>query len=178
MDEILLIINANGTIEDDDFGNFLAEANLYNIIKSKHGMETPTTYIRGKKDIDHIVGTEGWIEAAEEIRFCKMFRGLLHQLQQQNPRKVILKKVDQVVTYLKLAMMNILELTVFEDLTTLRYADKKEEQEQVEQLLDKIDRSFHDAIINVSESLPEFPIHWWTEDVHHANQLNGRGGHT
>eukprot|EP00957_Ditylum_brightwellii_P138623 10566333-Ditylum_brightwellii.AAC.1 len=57
----------NGTLDDDDIRNFLAEAGLYNLMTSKHSRNTPPTYIRGSWTIDPMVDTSGVLKAVEAI---------------------------------------------------------------------------------------------------------------
>eukprot|EP00957_Ditylum_brightwellii_P088311 6727271-Ditylum_brightwellii.AAC.1 len=109
-DEILLLMDTNGPIEGD-FGTFLSEAGLYDLMAAKHGTGTPATYIRGTAAVDYAGGTKGVLDAIEEIGFpnflkyihsnhremyinlylCKLFSGLLHPLQQRSACKVQLR---------------------------------------------------------------------------------------
>eukprot|EP00957_Ditylum_brightwellii_P147487 11231167-Ditylum_brightwellii.AAC.1 len=45
-DAKLVLTDANGSIDDDDLGSFVAEAGLYDLITLAHGREAPPTYIR------------------------------------------------------------------------------------------------------------------------------------
>eukprot|EP00957_Ditylum_brightwellii_P156431 11905746-Ditylum_brightwellii.AAC.1 len=65
-DEILLLADANSPIEGD-FGTFLSEAGLYDLMTAKHGTGTLATYIRGTAVVDHAEGSKGVFNALEEI---------------------------------------------------------------------------------------------------------------
>eukprot|EP00957_Ditylum_brightwellii_P104972 8000717-Ditylum_brightwellii.AAC.1 len=66
-DEILVLGDMNGTIEDADLGPFLVEAELYNLMTAKYNKNTPLTYIQGNKTIGHMIGTTGVLNAVEKI---------------------------------------------------------------------------------------------------------------
>eukprot|EP00957_Ditylum_brightwellii_P006405 486571-Ditylum_brightwellii.AAC.1 len=65
--KVLLEGYMNGTLENGDIRNFLAEAGLYGLMTSKHSRNTPPTYIRGRQTIDHILGTPGMLNTVEAI---------------------------------------------------------------------------------------------------------------
>eukprot|EP00957_Ditylum_brightwellii_P019488 1470463-Ditylum_brightwellii.AAC.1 len=111
----------NGNLEDEELGTFLAESELYDLVTATHNGNTPLTYIRGNKTIDHMFGTTGILNAVENIGMveflkyfqsdhrgiyldlyaCNIFKGLLHPLQQRQARKVQLKLKKQTNTYLQ-----------------------------------------------------------------------------
>ena len=66
-DEILVIGDMNGDLEDQELSTFLAEAELYDLVTATHTESTPPTYIRGNKTIDHMFGTMGILNAVERV---------------------------------------------------------------------------------------------------------------
>eukprot|EP00957_Ditylum_brightwellii_P156462 11907482-Ditylum_brightwellii.AAC.1 len=44
-DEILVVGDINGNLEDDELGYFLAKTELYDLMTAKHNKNTPSTYI-------------------------------------------------------------------------------------------------------------------------------------
>eukprot|EP00957_Ditylum_brightwellii_P091095 6935219-Ditylum_brightwellii.AAC.2 len=119
----------NGTLEEDDIENFLAEAGLYNLITSKHSRNTPPTYIRGSWTIDHMFGTPEVLNVVEaigmmeflkyfqsdhrgiflDLYMCNIFARILHLLQQCDAQKVQLKAKVRTTKYLKRATVHIKE---------------------------------------------------------------------
>eukprot|EP00957_Ditylum_brightwellii_P144777 11027408-Ditylum_brightwellii.AAC.1 len=65
--EILVVGDMNGNLEDKELGHFLAESELYDLMTATHNANTPPTYIRGNKTIDHMFGTAGILNAVENI---------------------------------------------------------------------------------------------------------------
>eukprot|EP00957_Ditylum_brightwellii_P090164 6867641-Ditylum_brightwellii.AAC.1 len=55
--EILLPTNANLELGDTEFGKFVAEAGLYDILGSYHGIGGINSHINGTKRIDFALGT-------------------------------------------------------------------------------------------------------------------------
>eukprot|EP00957_Ditylum_brightwellii_P170815 13001413-Ditylum_brightwellii.AAC.1 len=55
--EIILLTDANSKLGDTEFGHFVAEAGLYNILGSQHGVRGTNSHINGTKRIDFALGT-------------------------------------------------------------------------------------------------------------------------
>ena len=51
------MIDANQTILDHKIQKIIRSGNLYDLLASKHGVQSPNTYIRGTQTIDYIFGT-------------------------------------------------------------------------------------------------------------------------
>ena len=101
-DEIIVVGDMNGDLEDQELSTFLAEAELYDLVTATHTESPPPTYIRGNKTIDHMFGTMGILNAVEkagmvefkkyfqsdhrgiylDLYACHIFEGILHPLQQ------------------------------------------------------------------------------------------------
>eukprot|EP00978_Attheya_sp_CCMP212_P003376 scaffold6986_cov35-Attheya_sp.AAC.1 len=56
--EVLIMADANSPLNDKGFGSFVARSKLYDILGAKHGMNSPSTYLRGSNTIDFMLGTE------------------------------------------------------------------------------------------------------------------------
>eukprot|EP00957_Ditylum_brightwellii_P205118 15342347-Ditylum_brightwellii.AAC.1 len=56
--EIVLMVDANSSIEDKAFGEFLAESKLFDMTGAKHGIHSPKTHINGSKAIDFLCRME------------------------------------------------------------------------------------------------------------------------
>lgn len=55
--EIILMIDANSTILDYKIQKIIRSGQLYDLLKSRNGVNIPNTYIRGTQTIDYIFGT-------------------------------------------------------------------------------------------------------------------------
>eukprot|EP00957_Ditylum_brightwellii_P202476 15330335-Ditylum_brightwellii.AAC.1 len=66
-DAKLVSTDVNRSMDDDDLGNFLAEAGLYDLMTLAHGREALPTYIRDRKAIDCMFGSEEFALAVEKI---------------------------------------------------------------------------------------------------------------
>eukprot|EP00957_Ditylum_brightwellii_P001958 150595-Ditylum_brightwellii.AAC.1 len=67
--EILLLTDANLELGDTEFGDFVAEARLYDILGSQHGIGGINSHINGTKRIDFALGTVNLIRT---IRWSRM----------------------------------------------------------------------------------------------------------
>ena len=54
---ILLEIDANAGLEDPQINQIVSAGNLYDILGSHHGIDSPPTYLKGTKTIDFLFGT-------------------------------------------------------------------------------------------------------------------------
>eukprot|EP00957_Ditylum_brightwellii_P187079 14248166-Ditylum_brightwellii.AAC.2 len=68
-DEILLLMDASNNLDSNHFSTFVANSGLYDIIGSKLGNQKTPTYIRGKKTIDWILGTQAILDTARCIQW-------------------------------------------------------------------------------------------------------------
>eukprot|EP00957_Ditylum_brightwellii_P189951 14461060-Ditylum_brightwellii.AAC.1 len=50
--EVLLVGDMNGTMDDEDIANLLAKTGLYDLLATKHGSSTPLTYVQGRNIIE------------------------------------------------------------------------------------------------------------------------------
>eukprot|EP00957_Ditylum_brightwellii_P090424 6886071-Ditylum_brightwellii.AAC.1 len=50
----VMIVNANSGLEDLDFGPFVAEIGICDVLGAIHGQNTPNTHVDGSKTIDFI----------------------------------------------------------------------------------------------------------------------------
>eukprot|EP00957_Ditylum_brightwellii_P188280 14333869-Ditylum_brightwellii.AAC.1 len=55
--EVLLLTDANSTFNKPEFGNFLAEIGLFDILGQMHGMGCINSHINGTKRITYALGT-------------------------------------------------------------------------------------------------------------------------
>eukprot|EP00978_Attheya_sp_CCMP212_P043108 scaffold275461_cov63-Attheya_sp.AAC.1 len=51
------MVDANSPLNDAGFAKFVANSTLCDLLGSKHGMDSPPTYLRGSKTIDYLLGT-------------------------------------------------------------------------------------------------------------------------
>ena len=51
-DDIILLVDANDDLNNNQFGNFVANSELYDLVGSQIGEHTTATYIQGTKTID------------------------------------------------------------------------------------------------------------------------------
>jgi hypothetical protein len=51
-DNILLLIDTNNDLQNHQFGNFVANLGLYDLIGTRMGYHKTPTYIQGKRTID------------------------------------------------------------------------------------------------------------------------------
>ena len=63
--EIILMIDANASINDNNLQRIMNSADLYDLMCAKHGLTSPNTFVRGTKTIDFILGTKGVLDAIE-----------------------------------------------------------------------------------------------------------------
>jgi hypothetical protein len=61
--EILLMMDANDTLDSKPMDKFMDELELWDLMEDHLPAAPPTTYQRGRKKIDHIVGTKGMLLA-------------------------------------------------------------------------------------------------------------------
>eukprot|EP00957_Ditylum_brightwellii_P132035 10067481-Ditylum_brightwellii.AAC.1 len=59
--------DANGGLEDDDLAEVLSETELYNIMGSKHGINSPKTHINGSQAISFYLGTADALDIVDEV---------------------------------------------------------------------------------------------------------------
>eukprot|EP00957_Ditylum_brightwellii_P132432 10098632-Ditylum_brightwellii.AAC.1 len=69
--EVMLLVDANSGLGDKDFAPFIAEVGLWNIIRGRHGINSPNTHVDGSKAIDFIFCSPGIIETVKRS-------GMLH----------------------------------------------------------------------------------------------------
>eukprot|EP00957_Ditylum_brightwellii_P185188 14102459-Ditylum_brightwellii.AAC.3 len=67
--EILLLTDANLELGDTEFGDFVAEAGLYDILGFHHGIGKINSHINGTKRIDFAIGT---VDLVRTIRYSWM----------------------------------------------------------------------------------------------------------
>ena len=50
--------DANADLNDTDWATFMNRGEIYDVLGTKHGYDTPNTYIRGSSTIDHMLATK------------------------------------------------------------------------------------------------------------------------
>ena len=63
--EIILMLDANEALDGPDFGRFLDQTALYDILGHHHSVHSPPTYIRGSLTIDFLLGTKNVLTATK-----------------------------------------------------------------------------------------------------------------
>ena len=64
--DILLMLDANDDLTDPDFGKFMDQCKLYDLLGTHHSINSPPTYIRGSRTIDYLLATENVIKATQQ----------------------------------------------------------------------------------------------------------------
>ena len=59
------MMDVNDDLENVDFGRFMDNTNLYDILGTHHSVHSPPTYIRGTRTIDYILGTKNIVKATQ-----------------------------------------------------------------------------------------------------------------
>ena len=55
--DIILMIDANSSILDTRLQKIVRSGQLYDLLASKNGVNSPNTYVRGTNTIDYVFGT-------------------------------------------------------------------------------------------------------------------------
>eukprot|EP00957_Ditylum_brightwellii_P188251 14330507-Ditylum_brightwellii.AAC.1 len=61
--EVILLCDANSGLTDKDFAPFVSTSKVFNLIRGRHGIETPHTHIKGSRAILFGLGTTGATKA-------------------------------------------------------------------------------------------------------------------
>jgi len=75
--EVIVMADANANLTDNDWANFMNNGELYDILGTQHGHNTPKTYIRGSNTIDFILGTKGIMKTVAKTGMLPFNWGIL-----------------------------------------------------------------------------------------------------
>ena len=183
--EIILMLDANGDQDDNDWMSFLSKIELYDVMGMRHGPNSPNTYVKGTRTIDYIMATKG---AAECILGCGMLafndsiisdhRGLwvdldIPQLLKGGipPRQEILKiqprcKHKDLCTKLRQETSRVIRDHTLPERIEALLQDKNmpiiERSEQMNLLDNLLSRAMLECLRKRRKQWP----YWWTPEIH------------
>eukprot|EP00957_Ditylum_brightwellii_P124891 9520858-Ditylum_brightwellii.AAC.1 len=74
--EVMLLVDANSGLGDKGFAPFIAEVGLCNVIRRRHGIDSPNTHADGSKTIDFIFCSPGMIETVKRSGMLCFYDGI------------------------------------------------------------------------------------------------------
>ena len=185
--EVIVLIDANTTNDNNRWAQFLANAELFDLLENRHGMDSPRTCIRGSTTIDYIYGTSAIVDgicAAGMLPFHHKIvsdhRGLwidldiphllkgsiapvlenLH-LQPRTKNKSMCSTIRKAIT------QTVRQYDIAGKIRQLK-EDTNMEPAQRETLLNEYDGQLTEAMVSAMRKCkPQFPF-WWSPELHHA----------
>ena len=184
------MMDANDDLEDADFGRFMDNTNLYDILGTHHSVHSPPTYIRGTRTIDYILGTKNVVRATQncgmnpfndtivtdhrglwvDIDIPELLNGSIppQQLTCRQPLKT--NQVEKMRKIRKKAATLFKTKDIESRLTDLLRDCEKMAKIDLSGKLNQIDNDMDDIMLHsVPDNIPSHP-YWWSPEIHQAHQ--------
>ena len=185
--EIIIMADANASLNEKHWSAFMTKANLYDVLGMKHGYNSPRTYIRGQKTIDFILATEGVLNSVMaagmlpfqhgiisdhrglwiDLNIASLLKGAIPP-QQSKPVSIIptTKQKDRCKK-LRIAITKEIQARgLYAKINDLTLDSTSSVQDLINNM-NKYDTELTEAILSCLDQLkPQWPF-WWSKEIHH-----------